>query len=103
MWMISVSLVVGGLVCIVLALRGEDLGSAISAACQTPPDCALPNMPVLISGEGSSDLALWSTFPTDQAATSGVWVRLVDARSGAAEGPQAHLSRSLDQQGVLGL
>ena len=83
MWMISVSLLVAGLVCVVLALRGEDLGSAISAGCQAPTgtECGLPNMPVLISGEGNLDLALWSTFPTGQPATSGVWVRLVDASS----------------------
>lgn len=105
MWMISVSLLVAGLVCVVLALRGEDLGSAISAGCQASRalECGVPNMPVLISGKGSSDLALWSTFPTGQSAISGVWVRLVDARSGAAEGPQVHLSGSLAQQGVIGV
>lgn len=105
MWMISVSLLVAGLVCVVLALRGEDLGSAISAGCQASRalECGVPNMPVLISGEGNSDLAVWSTFPTGQSATSGVWVRLVDARSGAAEGPQVHLSESLAQQGVIGV
>lgn len=105
MWMISVSLLVAGLVCVVLALRGEDLGRTISTGCQASQalECGLPNMPVLISGEASSDLALWSTFPTGQLATTGVWVRLVDARSGAADGPQVHLSGSLAQQGVIGV
>jgi hypothetical protein len=105
MWMISVGLLVSGLICVVLAVRGETLGSVISASCQASPAsrCGVPNMPVLISGERSSDLALWSTAPAGEPGMSGVWGRLVDARSGTAQGPQVRVSGSQAQQGVLGV
>jgi hypothetical protein len=57
-------------------------------------------MALLISGEGASDLAVWTTIPTGQPSTPAVSVRLVDAKSGTARGPQIQVSRSLANQGV---
>ncbi len=101
----SATLFVAGVVCISVALKGENLGSDISVppkACQGSADsgCGEPNMPVLISGEEGSDLALWTTLP-GQPASVGVWVRLVDARSGAARGPQVQLSHSVAEHGIV--
>lgn len=58
-------------------------------------------MPLLISGEGASDLALWTTIPAGTPSTAGLWARLVDARSATARGPEVQVSQSLAEQGVV--
>jgi hypothetical protein len=102
-WLTTLSLLVAGLLCVVLASQGENLGSALTAPCSTAAGCGLPNTLALIDGAGTSDVALWNTYPPGSPSTTGVWVGLIDARSGAAEGRGIRVAGAPAQQGLVGV